>query len=471
MDVLVFGRANFGTSTRWARQVGRCSRAAKAISPDVLKLESFLAGDIKVQGMRMLDVVERCNFFRPVVMCLLAVLALPIVGTNTAGAVSIELKAAAPARVENQRAYAEGKETLPGTPDLSAFPERLEKAGQKIGNPIHIRIFKAEAELEVWMRKDVASPYELFATYPVCNWSGTLGPKLAEGDKQTPEGFYTVSRRQLHRIGRWPRSLNLGFPNVYDQSLARTGSYILVHGGCSSVGCFAMTSPVIEEIYRLARAVIYKGQTYVPVHVFPFRMTEANLKKHNKHEWHGFWQNLKEGYDAFEQTHVPPRVRVCQGQYEFDRIAPGEVGLQSPLEPCGETVAAVQALDEFYALARSHPVLSKISYRTRKRAWKTAANAVPTHLEGAFAIYQEAMTSLASLVAENAKLPPAKRRHPKSLARAVVKSFQYKCNPTRASCRRFIALHKQRAAAKQRAAEQRARRPVRTATDRRGRTR
>lgn len=409
--------------------------------------------------------------YRPLVFCLLAWAAFLISDTSTASAVSIELKAAAPLRVENQRAHAEGKKVLPGTPDLTAFPERLDKAGQKIGNPIHIRIFKAEAELEVWMRKEPASPYELFATYPVCNWSGTLGPKLAEGDKQTPEGFYTVTRRQLHRVGRWPRSLNLGFPNVYDQSLARTGSYILVHGGCSSVGCFAMTTPVIEEIYRLARSAIYKGQTYVPVHVFPFRMTEANLKKHEQHEWHGFWQNLKEGYDAFEQTHVPPRVRVCEGQYEFDRIAPGEEGAQSPLEPCGATVAAVQALDEFYALARSHPLLSKTNFRTQKRAWQKAASAVPTHLEGAFAIYREAMSSLANLVAENAKLPPAKRRHPRSLAQAVVRSFQFKCNPTRASCRRFIALHKRRAVTQQQAAEQRAKRKVKTATGQRGRTR
>ena len=258
-----------------------------------------------------------------------------IAGMSTAQAVTIELKAAAPKRVENQRAHANGAKVLPGTPDLSAFSQRLTAKGQKVGNPVFLRIFKAEAELEVWMRKNDQSPYELFATYPVCNWSGTLGPKLAEGDKQTPEGFYTLTRRQLHRIGRWPRSLNLGFPNVYDRSLARTGSYILVHGGCSSVGCFAMTNPVIEEIYRLTRAAIYRGQRHVPVHVFPFRMTEANLKKHAGNEWIGFWHNLKEGHDAFHATRIPPRVRVCDGRYHFDRIAPREVGAQSPLKPCG----------------------------------------------------------------------------------------------------------------------------------------
>lgn len=362
---------------------------------------------------------------------------------STAQAVTIELKDAAPERIENQRNHAAGEAALPGTPDIGAFAERLEASGQKVGNPILIRIFKSEAELEIWMQKDGAA-YERFATYPVCNWSGSLGPKLAEGDKQTPEGFYTITRRQLHRVGRWPRSLNLGFPNVYDKSLARTGSYILVHGGCSSVGCFAMTNPVIEEIYRLTQTAIIKGQQHIPVHVFPFRMTEANLKKHASSEWQGFWQNLKEGFDSFEETRFPPSVRVCNGRYHFDRIAPGEVGAPSPLKPCGETIAAVQALEEFYAHAKSHPLLSQIDFKTRMPAWTSAASAVPAHLSGAFEIYQDAMQTLARAVAENAKLPPAQRMRPRMLAKAVVTSYQYRCNPSLASCRRFIALQKSR---------------------------
>lgn len=361
------------------------------------------------------------------------------IAASTAHAVTIELKDAAPNRVENQRMHAASETALPGTPDTAAFAERLEAAGQKVGNPVLIRIFKSEAELEVWLQKD-GGVYERFATYPVCNWSGSLGPKLAEGDKQTPEGFYTITRRQLHRIGRWPRSLNLGFPNVYDRSLARSGSYILVHGGCSSVGCFAMTNPVIEEIYRLTQAAIIKGQSHVPVHVFPFRMNEAKLRMHASSEWFGFWQNLKEGFDSFEETKVPPSVRVCDGRYHFDRNAPGEVGAPGPLKPCGETIAAVQALEQFYALARSHPLLSQVNFKTRMPMWTTAASEVPAHLSGAFEIYQDAMQTLARAVAENAKLPPARRMRPRTLAKAVLKSYQYKCNPSLASCRRFIAL-------------------------------
>lgn len=368
-----------------------------------------------------------------------------VAAATPAMAVTIELKDAAPARVENQRLLANGATKLPGAPDTSAFDARMEAKGLKLGSAMLIRIFKSEAELEIWVQK--GETFELFSTYPICNWSGTLGPKLAEGDKQTPEGFYSVASRQLHRIGRWPRSLNLGFPNVYDQSLARTGSYILVHGGCSSVGCFAMTNPVIEEIFRLTKAAIDKGQHHVPVHVFPFRMTDANLAKYDKSEWSGFWRNLKEGYDVFNETRLPPRVRVCDGRYQFDRAAPGEGAGERPLEACGETIAAIQALDEFYAHAKSHPLLSQIDFKTRGAQWTSAASDVPQHLTNAFEIYRDAMVTLSRAVEENAKLPRAQRMHPRLLARAVAKSYQYKCNSTLPSCRRFIALHKSRVAA------------------------
>lgn len=382
-------------------------------------------------------------------------------GAQTSLAVTIKLKDVAPERVENQRAHADGETTLPGTPDTSAFEQRLNAAGVKVGDAVMVRVFKSEAELEIWMKRD--NTYVLFATYPICNWSGTLGPKLAEGDKQTPEGFYTITRRQLHQIGRWPRSLNLGFPNVYDQAKARSGSYILVHGGCSSVGCFAMTNPVINEIYRLTQAAIVRGQDHVPMQVFPFRMTDANLAKHAKSDWRDFWLNLKEGYDAFEATKLPPRVRVCDGRYHFDRVAPGEGGELGPLAACGATVAAIQALDEFYSLAKSHPLLSQISHKTHAPTWKSAAKEVPEHLSAAFEIYRDAMQKVARAVEENAKLPSARRLHPKSLAQAVVKSYQYKCNPSRASCRRFIALDKAQARLeRQRAAGQRTRTANRT---------
>jgi murein L,D-transpeptidase YafK len=191
--------------------------------------------------------------------------------------------------------------------------ERLSQKGLAFGNPVMIRIFKAESQLELWMQKE--DRFELFATYSICKWSGRLGPKLREGDRQAPEGVYAVGMPQIHRKGRWPRSLNIGFPNAFDRAMSRTGSYILVHGGCSSTGCFAMTNPQMEEIYRLSEEALIQGQGHVPIHVFPFRMTEANLKTYSDSKWQPFWRNLKDAYDIFERTRVPPQVSVCGKRY------------------------------------------------------------------------------------------------------------------------------------------------------------
>jgi len=282
-----------------------------------------------------------------------AALAFAIAGVGVAQALTIELKDVAADRVERQRAAAAGALPLPGTPNVAFLQARLRDKGVTLADPILIRIFKAESELEIWKQK--GGGYILFATYPICHWSGTLGPKLKSGDKQAPEGFYTVTRRQLHHAGRWPRSLNLGFPNVFDKTLSRTGSYILVHGGCSSVGCYAMTNTVIEEIYSLTAAAISGGEDHVPVHVFPFRMTDANLAKYKTDEWHDFWSNLKEGYDAFQRTRRPPRVSVCDGRYHFRDIAPEEGGEPGPLGWCGATAPAVQDLERLSKLASLRP--------------------------------------------------------------------------------------------------------------------
>jgi hypothetical protein len=142
-----------------------------------------------------------------------------------------------------------------------------------------------------------------------------LGPKLYEGDRQAPEGFYSVGPQQLVLSGRHARSLDLGYPNAFDGSLGRTGSHILLHGGCQSTGCFAMTDPVMERVYALAEQALRAGQREIPVHVFPFRMTAANLEQHSNSPWRAFWNNLKAGYDAFEATRTLPVVYACRGAY------------------------------------------------------------------------------------------------------------------------------------------------------------
>ncbi|HYD14778.1 MAG TPA: murein L,D-transpeptidase family protein [Hyphomicrobium sp.] len=240
--------------------------------------------------------------------------------TPRADAISIELKDVAADRIERQRAAVEGRLPLAKTPDVSRLEQRLADAGVKSGAPILMRVFKETSELEIWIEKD--DRFVLFATYPICHWSGTLGPKLREGDKQTPEGFYTITNRQLHHLGRWPRAINLGFPNAFDRAHDRDGSYILMHGGCSSVGCFAMTNQVIGEIYGLAKAAIKGGQRYIPMHVLPFRMTEQALAARASSPWHEFWSTLKAGYASFERTRRPPRVSVCEGRYFVEDAPP-----------------------------------------------------------------------------------------------------------------------------------------------------
>jgi len=185
-----------------------------------------------------------------------------------------------------------------------------------MGVPVYIRIFKLESELELWVEKD--GRFVRFATYPICLWSGRLGPKLREGDRQAPEGFYTVDAEWLNPNSVMHRSFNLGFPNLYDQAHGRTGSFLMVHGGCASVGCYAVTHPVVDEIWRLVTAALDKGQPRFAVHAFPFRMTDRNLKLRQGSKWESFWSELKQGYDLFEPSHVPPAVSVCKGHYVFE---------------------------------------------------------------------------------------------------------------------------------------------------------
>jgi hypothetical protein len=292
-------------------------------------------------------------------------------------------------------------------------------------------VFKATSELELWMRKDDA--FVLFATYPICHWSGTLGPKLREGDRQTPEGFYTITSRQLHLAGRWPRSLNLGFPNVLDRAQARHGSFILVHGGCSSTGCFAMTNPVSDEIYRITEAALRAGQEHVPVHVFPFRMTEANLAAHQESDWQSFWRNLKQGYDSFETARRPPRVSVCEGRYHFEDAGPGEVGAERPLAVCAATAAALEALEQSPPPAPSDPALS----------WRQAV----TLRENLAALRERARSgALASPARMSTLAARGAPGMPRALAAKATRSSTYACSLTRASCRKFVALQERRVA-------------------------
>lgn len=189
--------------------------------------------------------------------------------------------------------------------------------GMTESDPIFIRIFKAESELEVWKQR-ADGHFHLFKTYPICHWSGALGPKLRQGDKQSPEGFYKVNRHQMNPNSKFHLSFDLGYPNAYDRAHGRTGNFLMVHGKCRSAGCYAMTDGLIEEIYALAREAFAGGQKAFHVHAFPFRMTDENLARYQGDRNSRFWRSLKEGYDYFEITRKVPNVEICERQYKVN---------------------------------------------------------------------------------------------------------------------------------------------------------
>jgi murein L,D-transpeptidase YafK len=210
----------------------------------------------------------------------------------------------------------------------------LGRKGMDAGAPIFVRIFKEESELEVWKQRDDGRFYH-FKTYPICNWSGNLGPKTALGDKQAPEGFYRVSGSQMNPNSQYYLAFNLGYPNAYDRALERTGDALMVHGKCKSVGCYAMTDALMEEIYMLARESLNGGQEAFEVHAFPFRMTEANLARFEGNPNMPFWRTMKQGYDFFEKYRLPPTVAVCERRYVVNvKMSPADASSIRPDGRC-----------------------------------------------------------------------------------------------------------------------------------------
>jgi len=197
-------------------------------------------------------------------------------------------------------------------------------------SPILMRIFKEEAELEVW-KQDDSGRFALFRSYPICRFSGELGPKIKTGDRQAPEGFYTITPGLMNPNSSQYLAINTGFPNAYDRANGRTGSFLMIHGGCSSAGCYAMTDEQMAEIYALAREAFFGGQTSFQLQAYPFRMTPLNMARHRNSPHMAFWTMLKEGHDHFEVTHLEPRVGVCEKRYIFEAESTANFG---PADRC-----------------------------------------------------------------------------------------------------------------------------------------
>jgi murein L,D-transpeptidase YafK len=197
----------------------------------------------------------------------------------------------------------------------------IEQKNMSKESPILVRLFKEESELEVW-KQDNSGRFELLKTYPICRWSGELGPKIKEGDRQAPEGFYPISPGQMNPNSNYYLAINTGFPNAFDRANGRTGGFLMIHGDCSSSGCYAMTDEQIAEIYALARESFFGGQKAFQIQAYPFRMTPLNMAKHRDSPHMAFWKMIKEGNDHFEVTHLEPKVDVCDKRYVFDAASP-----------------------------------------------------------------------------------------------------------------------------------------------------
>lgn len=201
----------------------------------------------------------------------------------------------------------------------ASIKQKMPGLDMSMSSPIMLRIFKEESALEVW-KQTRSGRYALLETFEICKWSGDLGPKVKEGDRQAPEGFYEITPALMNPNSSYHLAFNLGFPNQFDRSHNRTGSHLMVHGACSSRGCYAMTDEQVQDIYALARESFKGGQRSFQVQAFPFRMTAENMAKHRKSEHYDFWRMLKSGYDHFEVTKQPPKIDVCEKRYVFDAV-------------------------------------------------------------------------------------------------------------------------------------------------------
>jgi murein L,D-transpeptidase YafK len=214
----------------------------------------------------------------------------------------------------------------------------LEQKNMAKDSPILVRLFKEESELEVW-KQDSSGRYALLKVYPICRWSGDLGPKVKEGDRQAPEGFYAISPGLMNPNSNYYLAINIGFPNAYDKANNRSGAFLMIHGDCSSRGCYAMTDEQIGEIYSLAREAFLGGQKAFQIQAYPFRMTPANLARHRNNPNIAFWKMIKEGDDHFLVSHMEPRIDVCDRHYVFDAVAPAGSSKSLAFSPTGRCPA------------------------------------------------------------------------------------------------------------------------------------
>ena len=232
-------------------------------------------------------------------------------GASLAGMLSV-----APALGQSSAATAaDVRQRFTRTFKTAQLPGDLAAIGARLGAPMLLRVFKLEREVEVWVQPEDQQTFVLFRIFPICFYSGKLGPKVKEGDMQSPEGFYFVGPAQMRAKSQYHRAIDFAFPNDYDAAQGYTGTELLIHGNCVSSGCYAMTDPFVEQLFELGSATAATAAQGFWIHAFPFHMTVEALAGQQDSPWLGFWEQLKAGYDAFETSRVPPHIRVEGGRY------------------------------------------------------------------------------------------------------------------------------------------------------------
>jgi murein L,D-transpeptidase YafK len=170
-------------------------------------------------------------------------------------------------------------------------------------------------------------PFRLLMTAPITQSSGRPGPKRKEGDRQVPEGFYAIDL--FNPVSEFHLSMRVNYPNESDRILSdpvKPGGDIYIHGSNVSIGCLPIGDEKIEELFVLGLDARAGGQSWIPVHIFPARMEgekwDAFLKEHaaGNEQLANFWKSLKTAYDAFEQNHEVPKMKVePDGSYQLER--------------------------------------------------------------------------------------------------------------------------------------------------------
>ena len=293
----------------------------------------------------------------------------------------------------------------------------IERRNMSKESPILVRIFKEESELEVW-KEDQSGRMALLKTYPICRWSGDLGPKVKQGDRQAPEGFYTITPSLMNPNSSYYLSINMGFPNSFDRANGRTGAFLMIHGDCSSAGCYAMTDEQVAEIYALARELFFGGQASFQIQAFPFRMTAQNMARHRNSQHLAFWKMLKTGYDHFEVTRQEPKVDVCDRRYVFNTESKGRY---VPTAACpamttpDDVLAAVQTKtqrDEAQVadLVRRGANLPAVRTFADGSMHPTFASAVQSHHVDEDGVVRSRISTSVGTIPANIRTPPSGER-------------------------------------------------------------